>query len=275
MRFDCCRSAGSTPNPILADSAFGTIPGAVPGNIPEEYAASQPIYFDGPVSFEDFLADSTQLKNDLDMRPSSSHDKFMWPVTSRFSFVSALSLALIAGLIICCQSVQAQALDGNSTSFTNSETNSQLETQTGSQNVKIAQKADNQVISESDTGGRIISFVCGRPNTLQILAPMDMPEAKQVRYLPQGASPIAEMKYMPAPRIAARVEVSDTSGKSKFDKASTDRIYNKLLKLSLADPAVYQTEAPSLITYFSILTGGQDQKRVEELEKILEKNLNK
>jgi hypothetical protein len=264
MRFDCCRSVGSAPAPIFKDSVVGTIPGAVPGNIPEEYAPSRPIYFEGPISFEDFLSDGIQLRNNLDMRPSSSHDKFMWPVTSRFSFVSALSLALIAGLIICCQCLQAQAMDGNSTSPTES------------QSVKIAHKTENQVIRDSETGGRIISFVCGRPNTLQILAPMDVPEAKQVRYLPQGASPIAEMKFMPAPKIASRNVLSVTkSGQAKLDKASTDRIYNKLLKLSLADPAVYETEAPSLITYFSILTGGQDQKRVEELEKILEKNLHK
>ncbi len=261
MRFDCCRSAGSTPAPIFKDSAVGTIPGAVPGNIPEEYAPSRPIYFEGPISFEDFLADGNQLRQYLDTPPSSSNNRFMWPVTSRFSFVSTLSLALIAALVLC---IRAQAMDGNSTGLAES------------QNVKIAHKAENQVINDSDTGGRIISFVCGRPNTLQILAPMDMPEAKQIRYLPQGASPIAEMKFMPAPRAKARsVAFSVKSGPVKLDKASTDRVYNKLLKLSLADPAVYETEAPSLITYFSILTGGQDQKRVEELEKILEKNLNK
>ena len=261
MRFDCCRSAGSAPAPLFTDSVRGTIPGAIPGNIPEKYAPSKPIYFEGPISLEDFLASGIQSRNNLDMRPSASQDKFMWPVTSRFSFVSALCLALLAGLILCCQ---AQATDENSAAPAESH------------NLKIAHKAEKQEIKESETGGRIISFVCGRPNTLQILAPMDMPQAKQVRDLPQGASPIAEMKFMPAPRIAARTVVSGAApGQAKLDKASTDHIYNRLVKLSLADPTVYAAEAPSLITYFSILTGGQDQKRVQELEKILEENLNK
>ncbi|MCC7528316.1 MAG: hypothetical protein IT342_07325 [Candidatus Melainabacteria bacterium] len=261
MRLDCCRPARSAPAPIFDNSAQATISGAVPGNIPEEYAPSRPIYLEGPISFEDFLADGTQMRHNLGMRPSSANDKLMWPVTSRFSFVSAVSLALIASLVMC---IRAQAMDGNSTSLAQS------------QNLKIAHKAEDQVIRDIDTGGRIISFVCGRPKTLQILAPMDIPEVKQVRFLPQGASPIAEMKFMPAPRVKAGSGVSSAkSGQVKLDKATRDRVYNKLLKLSLADPADYETEAPSLITYFSILTGGQDQKRVEELEKILEKNLRK
>jgi hypothetical protein len=184
----------------------------------------------------------------------------MWPVTSRFSFVAAASLALLAALSLCSQ---AQAFEGkNSTSFSDS------------QNVRIAHNTHNTVSSDTEPSGRIISFVCGRPNTLQVLAPMDLPQAKQVRFLPQGASPIAEMKFMPAPKAADGKNLSQVSGQ-KLDKVSTDRLYNRLLKLSLADPAMYRTEAPSLITYFSILTGGQDQKRVEELERILERNLNK
>lgn len=263
MRFDCCRSAGSAPTHILADSRFGTIPGAVHGSIPEEFAASQPIYFEGPVSLDEFLKAGNQSENDLDMRPvSSSQNTFMWPVTSRFSFVSAVSFALLAALLMCCQ---AQAADENSSS------------KIVSQNVQIAHKSQNP--QDNEPSGRTISFVCGRPNTLQALAPMDLPAAKQVRYLPQGASPIAEMKFMPAPKaIASKLPSNiggNTGGQSKLDKASTDRIFNRLLKLSLADPAVYQTEAPSLITYYSILTGGQDQKRVEELEKLLERNLNR
>ncbi len=262
MRFDCCRSAGSAPKNILADSTVGTIPGAVYGNIPEEYAASQPIYFEGPVSLEEFLASGNQVANDLDMRPAAnSQNTFMWPVTSRFSFVSSAAIALLAALLICSQ---AQAADGKGSASSGD-----------SQNVQLAHNTQNLVTQESEPCGRIISFVCGRPNTLQALAPMDLPAARQVRFLPQGDSPIAEMKYMPAPKTAPAKIASKLSGQTRMDKESTDRIYNRLLKLSLADPAVYKTEAPSLITYFSILTGGQDQKRVEELEKMLEKNLNK
>ena len=263
MQFDCCRSAGSTPAPLFSESIDGTIPGSVPGKIPEEYAASQPIYFEGPVSFEDFLKAGNPLTNDLDMSPSVSQDTFMWPVTSRFSFVAAVSLALLAALWLCSQ---AQAFEGkNSTSFSDS------------QNVRIAHNTHNTISADTEPSGRIISFVCGRPNTLQVLAPMDLPPAKQVRFLPQGASPIAEMKFMPAPKAACGNNLSQASGQKldNVSKVSTDRLYNRLLKLSLADPAMYRTEAPSLITYFSILTGGQDQRRVEELEKILERNLRK
>ena len=137
MRFDCCRSAGSASAPLFADSVRGTIPGAVPGNIPEEYAPKKPIYFEGPISLEDFLADGIQSRNNLDMRPSASQAKFMWPVTSRFSFVSALSFALLALFMLCCQcyqSCQAQAQDKSPTSLS------------ASQNVKIAHKAERQVI---------------------------------------------------------------------------------------------------------------------------------
>ncbi len=257
MRFDSCRSTGSATAPILADCTVGEIPGAVYGSIPEAYAAREPIYFEGLVSFEDFLTAGNQAENNLNMAPpASSHDQFVWPVTSRFSFVSAVSLAILAALILCLQAEASDSKDSNS--FTDK------------QNVRIAHNAQTTAASTNETSGRVISFVCGRPNTLQALAPMDLPE-KQVRYLPQGASPIAEMKFMPARKLAAK----NAGAQMKLDKTSTDRIYNRLLKLSLADPAVYETEAPSLITYFSILTGGQDQKRVQELEKILEKKLNK
>lgn len=266
MRFDCCRSSGSAPRPMFANSEPGVIPGAITGEIPKEYAAHDPIYFEGTISLGDFLAAGQSAKNNLDMRPdspqTSSQDAFMWPFTSRLSFVSALSCAILAALTICAP---GQAFDGKhdrSTSFADSK------------NVRLAHNAQNLVSSEKEPAGRIISFVCGRPNTLQALAPIDLPGSEQTRSLPQGASPIAEMKFMPATKPAALKKAADAIKILNLDSASTDRIYQRLVKLSLADPAVYNAEAPSLITYFSILTGGQDQKRVEELEKILEKNLN-
>lgn len=264
MRSDCCRSAGLPPDTVSADFARGTIPGAVPGFIPEEFSASQPIYLDGPISLDEFLAQGEQPKNNLDMTPSQAEqERFLWPVTSRFSFVSAVLLALLTAVSI---TTKAQASDENSYKPSSSS---------DSGNVKIAARTD----SGSESSGRIISFVCGRPNTLQVLAPIDLPEAKTVRFLPQGASPIAEMSFMPAARktdtAKPSVKRSSKNGSdTKVDPAANERVYQRLLKLSLADPAVYQAEGSSLITYFSILTGGQDQKRVAELEKILEKNLN-
>ncbi len=266
MRFDCCRSSGSAPRPMFADSEPGVIPGAISGSIPKEYAAKDPIYFEGPISLDDFLAAGRQSKNNLDMRPdslpSSTQNAFMWPFTSRLSFVSALSIAILTALAMCGP---GQAFDGKhdrSTSFADSK------------NVRIAHNAQNLMSSDGEPAGRVISFVCGRPDTLQALAPIDLPGDVQSRYLPQGASPIAEMKFMPVAKSAASTKASAPAKVQKLDSSSTERIYQRLLKLSLADPAVYNAEAPSLITYFSILTGGQDQKRVEELEKILDKNLN-
>ena len=281
MSFDCCRSSGSCANPLLLNRASGSIPGAVPGSIPEEFAARDPIYFDGLVSLDEFLASTN---NDLDMRPATAQESFVWPVTSRFSFVSSVFFAAMTALLLCTQ-VQANEL-----------------------------QADQPLAKTSEqSSGRIISFVCGHPNTLQVLAPFDctatsaaddsaslqsaLKTAAPTRALPQGASPIAEMKYMPPindrattlnPRAkslamatkntdekqtdAKRTAVKQTEAK-QTDTRSADRIYEKLVKLSLSDPNLYNAEAPSLITYFSILSGGQSQKRVAELEKILEKNL--
>lgn len=252
MRSDCCRSAGITPNSVSSRFERGSIPGAVPGCIPDEYSATRPIYLEGPVSLDEFLSRKNETKNKLDMSPSGNDPKaLLWPVTSRFSFVAAMSLAIICALSTC---PQAQAGDEHALA-----------------NVKIAARSDNT----STPSERIISFVCGRPNTLQLLAPMDLPEAKPVRFLPQGASPIAEMKYMPVPRAMKGTKThTNTVVNTRSDLNGGDRIYQSLLKLSLAEPAVYQSEGSSLITYFSILTGGQDQKRVEQLEKILEKKLN-
>lgn len=275
MSFDCCRSAGSSANPLQLSRAAGSIPGAVPGSIPEEFAASDPIYFDGLVSLDEFLASSP---NDLDMRPGSAHDRFVWPVTSRFSFVSGVFLAAIAALLLCAQ---AQARE---------------EKNTDSQKNNVEQAS-----SVEQSTGRIISFVCGHPNTLQVLAPWDCatagtaqstsapsnssPVTVPARALPQGASPIAEMKYMPpvnarakslamATRITEAKQIeSKQTDELPTDMRSADRIYEKLVRLSLSDPSLYNAEAPSLITYFSILSGGHSQKRVAELESYLEKNL--
>lgn len=71
MSFDCCRSSGSCANPLLLNRASGSIPGAVPGSIPEEFAARDPIYFDGLVSLDEFLASTN---NDLDMRPATAQE---------------------------------------------------------------------------------------------------------------------------------------------------------------------------------------------------------
>ncbi len=287
MRSDCCRTDGSPPTQPLPSarksvSNFerGSIPGAVPGCIPSKFAASQPIYLDGPVTLDEFLAQSngqnsnqkihhnTTADNDLNMSPpSAKEESLLWPVTSRFSFVAAFSLALLVALTVCSQARAAESVED---SMNNSST-------IDSGNVKIAARTE----SSEQISSREISFVCGRPNTLQALAPMDLPDGKAVRFLPQGASPIAEMKFMPAARpepsknIPARQSVfnkQDASGKDS--NRISDRIYQRLLKLSLADPSVYQAEGSSLITYFSILTGGQDQKRVDALQKILEKTLN-
>jgi hypothetical protein len=271
MSFDCCRSSGSSATPLSLSLALGTIPGAVPGNIPEEFAARDPIYFDGLVSLDEFLASSD---NYLDMRPDTSSDSFVWPVTSRFSFVSSVFFALLASLLICSPAQAGEQLD------------------------------------QDRSSGRIISFVCGHPQTLQALAPWDCAaesavKSETARVLPQGASPIAEMKFMPPPKArkktlamatksaeAKAVQVKPAEVKSAeaktaqakpaevkneeaktADARSADRIYEKLVKLSLSDPGLYNAEAPSLITYFSILSGGQSQKRVAELEEILERNL--
>ncbi|MBX9950651.1 MAG: hypothetical protein K2Y39_15890 [Candidatus Obscuribacterales bacterium] len=252
MRPDCCRSAGLAPDSVCSLFERGSIPGAVPGRIPDEYSANQPIYLEGPISLDEFLARDKEPGNDLDMNPQrAGQNSLLWPVISRFSFVAALSAAIISTFSIC---LQAQARDEKI-----------------SGNLKIAARND----CASTSSGRIISFVCGRPNTLQLLAPIDLPEAKPVRFLPQGASPIAEMKYMPAaPAMKATKTPTDTGAKTKTEASAGDRIYRRLLKLSLADPAVYEAEGSSLITYFSILTGGQDKQRVQQLEKILEKNLN-
>lgn len=272
MSFDCCRSSGSCAHPLLLNRASGSIPGAVPGSIPEEFAARDPIYFDGLVSLDEFLASTN---NDLDMRPATAQESFVWPVTSRFSFVSSVFFAAMTALLLCTQ-VQANEL-----------------------------QADQPLAKTSEqSSGRIISFVCGHPNTLQVLAPFDctatsaadnsaspqsaLKTAAPTRALPQGASPIAEMRYMPPlnPRAkslamaaksiekpdAKQADSKETDAKHT-DTRSADRIYEKLVKLSLSDPNLYNAEAPSLITYFSILSGGQSQKRVAELEKILERNL--
>lgn len=182
-------------------------------------------------------------------------DGFLWPSTSRFTFVSAFAFALLSALSLSTLARACHAADENTP-------------RAATQKVRIAHNA-NPISKDTQPQGRVISFVCGRPNTLQVIAPIDLPEAKPVRFLPQGASPIAEMKCMPVSKKTAT-----KSGHAQTDAASTDRIYRKLLKLSLNDPSVYQTEAQSLITYFSILTGGQEEKRVEKLEELLEKSLN-
>lgn len=287
MRSDCCRTDGLPPaRPLstacksVSDFERGSIPGAVPGCIPSKFAASQPIYLDGPVTLDEFLAQSTghnsnqntdentAAYNDLDMSPlEAKEESFLWPVTSRFSFVALFSLVLLLAFTVCTQARAAESVEERV------DTSNVID----SGNLKIAAKTD----SSEQLNGREISFVCGRPNTLQALAPIDLPEGNAVRFLPQGASPIAEMKFMPA----AKPETSKNSRarQSVFNKQDasskdanriSDRIYQKLLKLSLADPSVYQAEGSSLITYFSILTGGQDQKRVDALQKMLEKNLN-
>jgi len=251
MRSDCCRSAGIVPNSVSSQFERGSIPGAVPGCIPNEYSAKRPIYLDGPISLDEFLSREYETKNHLDMSPSADdQNALLWPVTSRFSFVAAISVAIICALSTC---PQAKAGD-----------------EQASANVKIASRSDNA----NSSSERMISFVCGRPNTLQLLAPMDLPEAGPGRFLPQGASPIAEMKYMPDPVTKGTKVPTNTAVNTRSDLSAGDRIYQRLLKLSLAEPAAYQAEGSSLITYFSILTGGQGQKRVEQLEKILEKNLN-
>ena len=237
----------------------GTIPGAIAGSIPEHFAASRPIYFEGPVTLDQFLMVSNTGTNNLDMRPSyRTEDAFLWPSTSRFSFVSAASAFAFALLAALFLSATAKASDRS--------TEAEI-AKPDMQNMRLAQKMASR---DTQQQGRVISFVCGRPNTLQMIAPIDLPDARPVRFLPQGASPIAEMKYMPAAKKAAP---TINSKQVKPDTASTDRVYQKLLKLSLNDPVVYQTEAQSLITYFSILTGGQDQKRTEQLEKILTESM--
>lgn len=287
MRSDCCRTDGLPPaRPLstacknVSDFERGSIPGAVPGCIPSKFAASQPIYLDDPVTLDEFLAQSdgqnsnhkihhnTTGDNDFDMSPPSTREEsLLWPVTSRFSFVAAFSLALLVALGVCSQARAAESIEDTvNTSNT-----------IDSGNLKIAARTD----SSEQLNSREISFVCGRPNTLQALAPMDLPDGKAVRFLPQGASPIAEMKFMPAARpepsknSPARQSVFNKQDAScKDSNRISDRIYQRLLKLSLADPSVYRAEGSSLITYFSILTGGQDQKRVDALQKMLEKNLN-
>ena len=255
MRSDCCRSAGLEPAPCAIEFEKGKIPGAVPGKIPEEYSARIPIYLDGPVSLDEFLTHS------LDMSPPEAEKEgFLWPVTSRFSFVASV---LFVALSAFCSAAEAHTGDESA------KRNSSFDAQ---HNVKIAVRTE----TTAKPDGRIISFVCGRPTTLQAIAPMDLPRERAARLLPQGASPIAEMTSMPATRADA-IEKKygiKTATNTKQDAATNDRVYKRLLKLSLADPAGYEAEGSSLITYFSILTGGQDQKRVQQLEKILELNLN-
>lgn len=281
MRSDCCRTDGSAPaQPLptaqkrVTNFERGSIPGAVPGCIPSKFAASRPIYLDGPVTLNEFLVQSighksnqnidnnTTADNNLDMSPPrAKEESFLWPVTSRFSFVAAFSLALLVALTVCSQTRAAESEGARA------NTSNKID----SGNLKIATKTE----SSEQMSGREISFVCGRPNTLQALAPMDLPVEKAVRFLPQGASPIAEMKFMPAAKpIADKNSSARPAVSTRPDTATNDRMYQRLMKLSLADPSVYQAEGSSLITYFSILTGGQDQKRVDALQRMLEETLN-
>lgn len=274
MPLDFCRETGSTA--LLSGAKLGSIPGAVNGAIPSKYCAKTPIYFDSVVTLDEFLAGNTRMfgretptTGEIFSAEPPSENAPAWPVASRFSFVSAALLTYLFLFLVQAAAIGSPALAAENESISDKNTLSSSD-----KHVQIAHRMPSSSNENGIDSGRIISFVCGRPNTLQAFAAIDLPCSEE-RLLPQGASPIAEMKSMP--KVSQRQEQvarAQSASSAKLDRVSTERMYQRLLKLSLSNPSAFQAEAPSLITYFSILTGGQEQNRVNELETLLQNSFN-